>query len=327
MPLPEPCLFERRLLPKVWGGRAMAEVLGLALPPGQAIGESWEVYDRPKGSSPIRGSTRTLAELLARDRDAVLGPGVPTGHGGRFPLLVKFLDTAQPLSLQVHPDDAQAAPAGDSGKHEALLVLRAGPAARIVYGARAGADRAAFAAAGDSPAVAELVHQFRPEVGDCIYVPAGTVHATGPDVFGLEIQQNSDLTYRLHDWGRGRPVHVQEALAVLRTGAGHQPGDRPVATPRPLADGGVELVATPWFTVRRYRQQIPLTLQTGGRFLLLTVLSGSANVRWSHGTLPLQRADTALVPACVDAVTLTPGADLDLVVCAPGTSSWAPGTS
>ncbi|MBL8724857.1 MAG: class I mannose-6-phosphate isomerase [Planctomycetes bacterium] len=320
MPLPEPCLFERRILPKVWGGRNLEPVLGIALPPGEPIGETWELFDRPEGSSRVRGKDTTLAELLASHGERVLGRGVATGHGGRFPLLLKFLDTQEALSLQVHPDDAQAAAAADSGKNEALVVLHAGPRARIVYGVRRGVGTADFARCGDAPEVADLVHSFRPEVGDCVFVPAGTVHATGPDVVAFEIQQNSDLTYRLHDWGRGRPVHVQHALEVLRTGPGHAPGTRPVAAPVPSADGGVELIATPWFRVHRHRLTQPKQLPTHGRFLTVTVLGGAGSLAWPGGTLPLGRADTALVPACTPTVTLTPRADLDLVVCSPGTS-------
>src|SRR5262245_32639897 len=102
MPLLEPFLLERITLPKVWGGRALADVLGIALPPGVAIGETWELYDRAEGSSRLRGSTATLADLVRENGAALVGAGVPLAYGGRFPLLLKFLDARDRLSVQVH---------------------------------------------------------------------------------------------------------------------------------------------------------------------------------------------------------------------------------
>ncbi|MCK5943774.1 MAG: class I mannose-6-phosphate isomerase, partial [Planctomycetes bacterium] len=113
----EPFLLERRLLPKVWGGRALQDQLGISVPAdGKPIGESWELFDRPDGSSRVRGSTATVAELVRRDPEKLVGRGVPLGHKGSFPLMLKFLDASQGLSLQVHPDDRQAR--GDLGKNE-----------------------------------------------------------------------------------------------------------------------------------------------------------------------------------------------------------------
>jgi mannose-6-phosphate isomerase len=212
----EPFLLERIALPKVWGGRMLAKALGIALPPDVDVGETWELYDRPEGSSRLRGRTTTIADLMAKASEPLLGEGVPAAHGRRFPLMLKFLDARDALSVQVHPDDALAAADDDSGKNEACVVLHAGPGARFIRGLRPGVDRARFLAAVGTPQLEELLWSFRPEVGDTIHIPPGTIHAIGPGLVVFEVQQNSDLTYRIHDWGRGRAVHVQKAAAARR---------------------------------------------------------------------------------------------------------------
>ena len=127
----EPFLLERIALPKVWGGRMLAKALGIALPPDVDVGETWELYDRPEGSSRLRGRTTTLADVMARAPEALLGRGVAPSHGGRFPLMLKFLDAREALSVQVHPDDAMAAADDDSGKNEACVVLHAAASERF----------------------------------------------------------------------------------------------------------------------------------------------------------------------------------------------------
>lgn len=322
MPSLKPYLLERKLLPKVWGGRALERMFGIALPAGEQIGETWELFDRAGGSSRLRGTELCLADLMREAPTELLGRGVAKGFGGCFPLLLKFLDAREQLSVQVHPDDAQARPDGDSGKNEALLVLHAGPKASMVHGLRQGIARADFEARAHLPAVEAMLNTFVPQVGDCVYVPAGTVHATGPDVVGLEIQQNSDLTYRVYDWGRGREVHVAKALAVTRYDGVGQAGERPVERQQVLADGGRLLVATPWFRVRRYDLQQPFELASNGRFAAVTVLGGGAQLGWQEGrdrrSLAMVAGDTALVPASIPNVLLSPIGRLDVVVSDPG---------
>ncbi|MFY9345881.1 MAG: type I phosphomannose isomerase catalytic subunit [Planctomycetota bacterium] len=312
----EPFLVERITLPKVWGGRALATVLGIELPADQQIGETWELYDRAEGSSRLRGRTTTLAELMV-EPEALVGRGVPLGFGARFPLLLKFLDARDHLSLQVHPDDSQAH--SDSGKNEACVVLQAGPKGAITYGFQPGVTRERFAQALAAGDVDGLMATFRPEVGDTIHIPPGTVHAIGPDVVVFEVQQNSDLTYRLFDFGRGREVHIPEAMAVMRVEA--SPG-RPVVAPSVLADGGVQLVATPQFRLRRYSLRQRLDLHTGGRFVTVTAIAGRGTLKWPgrrvHGTLDIATGDTVVVPACTARFTLIPNEHLNVILCDPG---------
>jgi mannose-6-phosphate isomerase len=316
----EPFLLERIALPKVWGGRMLAKALGIALPPDVDVGETWELYDRPEGSSRLRGRTTTIADLMAKASEPLLGEGVPAAHGRRFPLMLKFLDARDALSVQVHPDDALAAADDDSGKNEACVVLHAGPGARFIRGLRPGVDRARFLAAVGTPQLEELLWSFRPEVGDTIHIPPGTIHAIGPGLVVFEVQQNSDLTYRIHDWGRGRAVHVQKALSVLRQDAAND--ERPVVKPTQLPDGGTQLIATQDFRVRRYSLRQPIQMATDGRFATITVISGKATLQWpgerTIGTLPMAMGDTAVVPACVAKYSLVPTDHVNFMICDPG---------
>jgi mannose-6-phosphate isomerase len=305
MPLPAPCLLERKILPKVWGGRALASLFSFDLPDGAAIGETWEVYDRPDGASRVRGSDLTLRDLMQADAQAILGRARPTA-AGYFPLLLKFIDAAERLSVQVHPDDEQAACEGDGGKNEAWVVLHVGENPSILRGFRAPVTPEAFAAVAHQPAVIEFLQAFTPAVGDVIHVPAGTVHAIGPDVVLYEIQQNSDLTYRLYDWGRPRELHLAQGLRAARFDAAPQT----TVAPQRCDETMEWLLRDPHFTVRRLRTAEGVAVATDEHCLLLTLVEGRCAVGWRGDPLPepllMQPGDTALVPAWVPAVSLSP---------------------
>lgn len=231
-----PLVFDRICLEKVWGGRALEEVLGIELPGGgtspRPIGETWELVDREDHQSVVRAgelSGRTLGELVQRAPRALLG-AVPTAPNGRFPLLVKFLDASANLSVQVHPDGAgaEAQGGGSEPKTEAWYFLRDG--GRVWCGFEPGVDRSRFEAALAAGTPSELLTRHVVRGGEALTVPGGTVHAIGAGVTLLEVQQNSDTTYRLDDWGRvgldGKPreLHTASGLEVTRFEA---PAPRP----------------------------------------------------------------------------------------------------
>jgi mannose-6-phosphate isomerase len=308
-----PAILERKVLPKVWGGRALETELGLTLPPQEAIGESWELYDRPGESSRLRGSEITLADLMRDHREDVLGRGVRAGHGGHFPLLVKYIDARERLSVQVHPGDEQAKEEDDAGKTEAWVVLHAGPQAKIVKGLRRGTTREEFEKVAASAAVEQHLASFVPVASQAVFVPWGTVHAVGPDVVLYEIQQNSDVTYRLWDWGRPRETHLAKGLRAIRY-------DLPAEathTPEPIAGGGEWLVKCPLFRVRRFALLAPCVLGTEGSFKILSVLSGSGTVGWRsggrHEPLLVRSGDTVLVPAVTGSVFVSPVGGLSIL--------------
>lgn len=312
-----PLRLGQRPVAKIWGGRRLKSMFGLALPPGQDIGESWLLYDRPEGSSECIGRAASLRELMqTRSRD-LLGEGVAPGFGGRFPLMLKLIDAREQLSLQVHPDGDAARSDGDGGKHEAMVVLRTGADAQMVHGLRPGVTKQQLLDAVADADVDPLLQRFRPRVGDCIDIPPGTVHAVGPDVVLFEVQQNSDLTYRLHDWGRGRAVDAAKALRTARVDGGCSPA--PAA--RPMPGGGFVLTENPWFRVRRYQSISDWTMHTLGRFLTLTVVSGRGSLEWREPggpqTFPLMPGDTVLVPASLSEVRLSVATSLDVLACDP----------
>lgn len=249
-------LFFRPLLKRlVWGGRQLGELLGKPIGEGSDYAESWEVVDHGADQSVVSGGKeagRTLRELV-RDRPGELfGEGIRHDH---FPLLLKFLDCNRVLSVQVHPDDAYAGQMTppDLGKTEAWYVVAAKPDAVIYAGLRPGVDPQQLRAACGDGSVGGLLHEVRPRVGDCFFIPAGTVHALGGGLVVAEIQQSSDTTFRLFDWnrvdaaGRGRELHVDQAIAVTDFSRGPVEPQQP----HPDADGLETLVRCDKFILRR----------------------------------------------------------------------------
>jgi len=235
--------FEAIYQDRVWGGRALAELFGRTLPPGRIIGESWEIVDRPEAQSLVRGgpdSGRSLRALIETRGPEIMGPGWPPAR--EFPILVKWLDCRERLSLQVHPPAAQAPALGGEPKTENWFIARAAPGAGIFVGLRRGVDRARFEQALDAGTLETCVNRFTVAAGDSVLVRSGTVHAIDAGNVILEIQQNSDTTYRVYDWGRtgldGRPrqLHRREALASILWDKPAPPVLRAASTPAVLAD-------------------------------------------------------------------------------------------
>jgi len=236
---PYPLTFIPLMKEKVWGGRRLKE-LNKTLPAHGPVGESWELVDLHEDQSVVASGAAAgvrLHELITTWGGELMGgAGL---DGGRFPLLVKYLDANQTLSVQVHPDAETAARLGGRPKSEAWYILGVEPGGVIYRGLKPGTDRAAMAAALASGNVEELlaVEQVRP--GDLVPVPPGTVHAIGAGVLLAEVQQPSDTTYRVYDWGRdgldGKPraLHIREALESIHFNEEPSPivrsGDIPVA--------------------------------------------------------------------------------------------------
>jgi mannose-6-phosphate isomerase len=219
-----PMLFEPIYRPVVWGGDLLASRLGRKLPPTDIpIGESWELADREDAESVVAsGALRgvSLRELLAQHGRSIVGERFV---GGRFPLLIKFIDAGKRLSLQVHPDAAAAAQLGGGAepKTEMWYIAAVRPGARIMAGLRPECTRRKFIDSLHSTEIEDCLQTFPALPGDAYFINAGCIHAIGAGNLLLEIQQNSDTTYRVSDWGRlgadGKPrtLHVDEALASI----------------------------------------------------------------------------------------------------------------
>src|SRR5260370_3532228 len=220
-----PLLLDGSLHETIWGGRRLAAVAGKRLPDGALIGESWETaIESVVRNAPYSGET--LGAIVERYGEALLGWRAVEVFGRRFPLLTKFIDAQQQLSVQVHPDDTYAAlhEGGKLGNAECWYILQAEPGARLVHGLRRLATLAEVEAAISATRLEELLHTFEAHAGDVIFVPAGTVHAIGGGIVLYELQEYSDVTYRLYDYGRlqanGQPreLHIERGLAVLHAG-------------------------------------------------------------------------------------------------------------
>ncbi|MCX5758176.1 MAG: class I mannose-6-phosphate isomerase [Candidatus Hydrogenedentes bacterium] len=231
--------FEEGYFPRIWGGRKLEVLFGKPLPPEQAVGEAWLVADHAVHESvvaegPHRG--RTLHDLVNKHPQALLGRLAPVTPFGRFPLLLKLLDARDVLSVQVHPDDACAKRLGESdvGKTEMWCVLDAESGSELICGLDPGLAPDAFAAAVRDGSIARHMCRYPVHAGSALFVPAGVVHALGAGVVLAEIQQNSDLTYRLYDWertdadGAPRPLHVEKAMAAMHFGQEHSGPVRPL---------------------------------------------------------------------------------------------------
>lgn len=303
-----PYRFEPVYKEKIWGGRALERLFGKPLPEGVKIGESWELADLPEGQSVVSGGPdagRALNSLLAEKADEILGADIATDDG-RFPLLLKLLDANDILSLQVHPDERSAEELGPPAKFKAecwyILESRGG---YIFKGVRPGVAEADFRraiaaeAGGEKGAFDDLLVRFDVRAGDFHYLPAGTVHALGPGVVVAEIQTPSYTTYRISDWGRGRDVHVAEAMKCIHFDFADE------SSAAHLRDGEIRahqaslLVSTPYFVVRR------LILPTGqkrldaGECKAWMLLAGKGRIACVSLDEPvaISAGDTILIPA------------------------------
>ncbi|MDA7977405.1 MAG: class I mannose-6-phosphate isomerase [Pirellulales bacterium] len=320
-----PLLRFRPLLKRyVWGGRRLAE-LGKDLGEGTDYAESWEVADHGQDQSvvaegPLAGMT--LGQLVADHGLALLGRHHPQTN---FPLLFKFLDAQRALSVQVHPNDEQAShqTPPDLGKTEAWVIVDCEPGAKLYAGLKRGFDKAALEREIKRGTCELCLHEIPVQPGDCVFLPAGTVHAIGEGILIAEIQQSSDTTFRLYDWnrvgtdGQPRQLHVTEALGVIDFERG------PVSpqTPRPVArEGWEQLVACDKFVLERGQLHGKSVRGGDDRMHILAVLSGQATVSPTEAAeLPsaeaqtLTTGSTLLVPACTGEIAILPTASCTML--------------
>ncbi len=316
-----PLLMDPVLVAKPWGGRRL-ERYGKRLPPGDLIGESWEVADLGPEVTGSAGGAQSLVangthagfrlgDLLADLGPALLGEAAPAATG-RFPLLVKLLDAREPLSVQVHPDEEYAAAQpGTFAKTESWYVVEAEPGAELYLGLLDGVGPADLRAACATGAVEAVVRRVPARRGDLHHLPAGTVHAVGPGVLVAEVQTPSDTTFRLYDWadrlGRApRSMHVEQALAATRwdlvpPAPQRLPGDADAAT----------LVDTPAYRVVARRGSAGLAPVSS--FRIVMAVADRAVVHTAGGNAALSQGATAILPAGLGASVDATGTFLEVL--------------
>jgi mannose-6-phosphate isomerase len=301
----DPLVFEPYLRPQIWGSRRLGEMFGKALPASGTYGESWEISAHPHHVSrvaegPLKG--QLLTDLCARQSQEIFGKRTPPA---RFPWLIKLLDCHDLLSIQVHPNDELAARLlpGEAGKTEAWIILATEPTGRIYAGLLPGTTRTKLERHLPLGTVDHCLHCFTPSPGDCVFLPAGTVHAVGGGVVMAEVQQTSDATFRLFDWhrlgsdGKPRPLHIQQALAAIDWNRGPVQPVRGTPT-----EFGERLVQCPYFNLEWYEWEKALANPYPGRISIWLVIVGPARLSTAGNYCRVfQVGETVLIPASTPA--------------------------
>jgi mannose-6-phosphate isomerase len=305
--LETPLQFEPIFKEKIWGGSALSAVLGKRVPPGAVVGESWELSgvagnESVSISNPCRG--KTLPQIVAADPEAIVG-ALPRYRG--FPLLFKFIDAHAKLSVQVHPDDAQAKALGygEFGKSECWYIIDAQPGAQVVCGFAHGVSRDDVHSAAASKNILPLLNYIPVSPGDVIFVPGRTVHAVLGGVLFYEVQETADTTFRLFDWdrldkdGKPRALHIRESLEILDTTWHDFHKIPPVVAERTDMFTRSFLVASRHFALEEYRfrsaAEIPLPVKRS--FKVITICEGPVRLLHNGSVSTLAKGETVLVPA------------------------------
>jgi mannose-6-phosphate isomerase len=303
-----PLLFQPVYKTLVWGGQRIAG-LRAGVPAGP-IGESWDLADHAEGMSlvsqgPLAG--RTLAALVGAAPEELVGRGF---GGGTFPLMVKLIDAAQVLSVQVHPDDrlARELGVGDNGKTECWRVLAGGGV--IYQGTQPGVDRAAFEQALAAGTLESTLNRYDAEAGDFFFLDARTVHALGQGCLIYEIQQTSNVTFRVYDWGRvgldgkPRPLHVDQSLATIDFSRDAFGPRRPTFVAHPRGGEWRVLADCAYFRLEE-RRGVGIAEPATDRCTVVITLEGAGTLASAGGQVTMAPMQTALVPAAAGAWTLT----------------------
>jgi mannose-6-phosphate isomerase len=288
--LTAPLTFEPIFMERIWGGRRLEAEFGKKLRPQRPIGESWEIVDRPEAQSIVRDGLlrgKTLHELWTQYRDEIFGEAPDSS---RFPLLLKLLDAHDKLSLQVHPPEKIADRLGGESKTEFWYVAVADPGAELYLGFRELITRDQFEKALRDGTAADYVHKIQVKTGDAVFLPAGRLHALGAGNLLIEVQQNSDTTYRVFDWnrvddeGRQRQLHIDQALQCI---------DFNDVAPNLIEPQGELLVRHDLFEIQKWNLESPRTVTPSGQFAIVCCLTGSLRC----ADVNLKPGEFFLVPA------------------------------
>ncbi len=316
-----PIRFEPIYQYRLWGGRRLAGLLTAPLPDGP-IGEAWVLTDRADHASRVADGIlrgQSIAQLMERFPRQLMGK--LAGRFQRFPLLLKFLDVLEMLSVQVHPSDTHKdlLPAGETGKTEAWVVLEAGTKSRIYAGLKPGASAEVLRRALNDGTVADHLACFHPKPGDAVFNPAGAVHSLGGGVMVFEVQENSDVTFRLYDWNhvdpkthQQRPLQVDQALACIDFEESSGGLIKPVveATSPVFRE---RLFHCKRFRLWRLRGQSSFTVGVAGVPSVLVCLEGAGQIEHSGATYDAGKGDVFLLPAVLGVCTFHPRGAVNLL--------------
>ncbi len=301
--LNQPISFQPILKEKIWGGGKLREVLGKDAPPDAPVGESWEISHREGDTSKVVSGPhegKTLGDLMREHAVSLLGERLARRYPNRFPLLVKFIHAQDDLSVQVHPDDALAKELGetDPGKTECWYILDAEPGARLVIGFRQKIESEDLEELYSGPQVQDLLNYVEVQAGDCVFLPAGTVHAIGRGILLAEIQQNSDVTYRVYDYdrvdssGEKRPLHVEQAICSTRPDL-NLPDAIQIRRTLPTT---TRLAECEYFVIEKVCVAGSFDVSMEDSFEILMGIEGGGEVCSQGGSIDWKAGQTVLVP-------------------------------
>lgn len=317
-----PLRFEPIYQYRLWGGRHLSNLLTAPLPGNDPIGEAWLLSDREDHQStvaegPLKGNT--IGQLMKQFPEQLLGK--LAGRYSRFPLLLKFLDVHEMLSVQVHPSDKhpELLPSGESGKTEAWVVLEAGPDSRIYAGLKQGTTAETLSQAIRDGRVEDHLESFIPKPGNSILITAGTVHALGGDVVVFEVQQNSDVTFRLYDWnhidaktGKPRELQVDQALACIDFSEGAVSPAMPVVEDvKPALRE--RILHCNYFIVWRLHGELQFKVGKADVPHVLVCIAGEGQLEHNGNLYTINKGDVILLPAIVGECFCHPNAAITLL--------------
>jgi len=300
-----PLCFDPILKPKVWGGKKLHQLLGKNSQ--ENIGESWELSGVEGSISKVTNGSlagKTLSELISEYEETLLGKSVYEKFGNQFPLLFKFIDASQDLSIQVHPNDAIAQKRHNSfGKSEMWYVLQADEGARLILGFKEGVDKTTYLNALEQGELGNIMREVPVHEGDAFYLNTGTVHAIGGGIVLAEIQQSSDITYRIYDWdrpdtdGNFRKLHTQEALDVMSFSTSRE-AELKIEE---LENRPVTLCISPYFHTSLLKITKPMRRDYSAidSFIVYMCTEGQAELVTESDSIQLQKGTTILLPACL----------------------------
>ena len=308
-----PLKFIPILKPTIWGGRKLGTILNKPLGGSDAYGESWEISGVKGDISVVKEGAlqgKTLTTIINKYKGGLIGNKAYQQFGEKFPLLIKFIDANQDLSIQVHPDDALAKKRHNSyGKTEMWYVIDAEKDATLISGFNKETNKEEYLKSFNSGKLTELLNKEQVTNDDVFFLPAGRVHTIGKGLMIAEVQQTSDITYRIYDFdrvdkdGNKRELHVEEALDAIDF---NYYDDYKTAYDRTQKQ--VELATSNYFICNRILSQSAITKNYSSidSFIILMVLEGGGDIQTNDGVYQYNKGDTYLIPASINEVTIAP---------------------
>ncbi|RLD25171.1 MAG: mannose-6-phosphate isomerase [Bacteroidetes bacterium] len=308
-----PLKFKPILKPTIWGGKKLGDILNKPIGNIETCGESWEISGVEDNISEVEEGAlkgKTLTMLIQKYKGALIGDRTYQDFGTKFPLLIKFIDANRDLSIQVHPDDDLAKKRHNSfGKTEMWYVIDAEDGATLISGFKKATNRDEYLDYFNSGRLTDLLNREEVLNDDVFFLPAGRVHTIGQGLLIAEIQQTSDITYRIYDFdrvdknGNKRELHVDEALDAIDFSYYDD-----YKTTYDQNQGEVELSVSKYFVCNRILTNTPITKTYNelDSFVILMVLEGSGSLKTNNGSYAYSKGDTYFIPANIEEITINP---------------------